>query len=47
LKLNLPPSYLLIHRVWLGSIAVLAQLNARAAFAAVLDEFLPGFATDE
>jgi predicted unusual protein kinase regulating ubiquinone biosynthesis (AarF/ABC1/UbiB family) len=47
MKLNLPPSYLRIHRVWLGSIAVLAQLNARAAFAAVLDEFLPGFATDE
>ena len=43
MKLNLPPSYLLIHRVWLGSIAVLAQLNAKAAFAEVLEEFLPGF----
>jgi hypothetical protein len=32
MKPNLPPSYLLIHRVWLGSI-VLAQLNVRAAFA--------------
>jgi predicted unusual protein kinase regulating ubiquinone biosynthesis (AarF/ABC1/UbiB family) len=42
-KLNLPPSYLLIHRVWLGSIAVLAQLNAKAAFGEVLEEFLPGY----
>ena len=41
LKLNLPPSYLLIHRVWLGGLAVLSQLNARAAFGRVLEEFLP------
>ena len=34
MKLNLPPSYLLIHRVWLGGLAVLSQLNARAAFRA-------------
>jgi predicted unusual protein kinase regulating ubiquinone biosynthesis (AarF/ABC1/UbiB family) len=46
MKLNLPPSYLLIHRVWLGGLAVLAQLSARAAFSAVLDEFLPGFADE-
>ena len=44
LKLNLPPSYLLIHRVWLGGLAVLSQLNARAAFGRVLEEFLPGYA---
>ncbi len=31
-RLNLPPSYLLIHRVWMGGIAVLSQLNARAPF---------------
>jgi hypothetical protein len=43
LKLNLPPSYLLIHRVWIGGIAVLSQLDAEAPFSAVLDEFLPGF----
>lgn len=42
-RLNLPPSYLLIHRVWMGGIAVLAQLDARADFGAVLDEFLPGW----
>ena len=27
MKLNLPPSYLLIHRVWLGGIGVLCQLG--------------------
>jgi predicted unusual protein kinase regulating ubiquinone biosynthesis (AarF/ABC1/UbiB family) len=46
MKLNLPPSYLLIHRVWLGGLAVLSQLNARAAFGEVLEEFLPGYAED-
>jgi predicted unusual protein kinase regulating ubiquinone biosynthesis (AarF/ABC1/UbiB family) len=44
LKINLPPSYLLIHRVWLGGLAVLSQLGARAAFVDVLEEFLPGYA---
>ena len=29
---NLPPSYLLIHRVTLGSIGVLCQLGATAPF---------------
>jgi predicted unusual protein kinase regulating ubiquinone biosynthesis (AarF/ABC1/UbiB family) len=47
LKLNLPPSYLLIHRVWLGGIAVLSQLGAEAPFRAILSESLPGFADDE
>jgi predicted unusual protein kinase regulating ubiquinone biosynthesis (AarF/ABC1/UbiB family) len=44
LQLNLPPSYLLIHRVWLGGLAVLSQLGVRAAFGQVLEEFLPGYA---
>jgi predicted unusual protein kinase regulating ubiquinone biosynthesis (AarF/ABC1/UbiB family) len=44
MKLNLPPSYLLIHRVWLGGLAVLSQLDATAAFRTVLEEFLPGYA---
>jgi predicted unusual protein kinase regulating ubiquinone biosynthesis (AarF/ABC1/UbiB family) len=43
-QINLPPSYLLIHRVWLGGLAVLSQLNVRAAFVDVLEEFLPGYA---
>ncbi len=44
MKINLPPEYLLIHRVWLGGLAVLAQLDARAPFNAVLRELLPGYA---
>jgi predicted unusual protein kinase regulating ubiquinone biosynthesis (AarF/ABC1/UbiB family) len=44
LRLNLPPSYLLIHRVWIGSIGVLCQLEAELPFRAMLDEALPGFA---
>jgi predicted unusual protein kinase regulating ubiquinone biosynthesis (AarF/ABC1/UbiB family) len=47
LRLNLPPSYLLIHRVWIGGVAVLSQLEAEAPFASVLREFLPGFADEE
>ncbi|MFF0374920.1 ABC1 kinase family protein [Actinoplanes missouriensis] len=43
-KLNLPPSYLLIHRVTLGSIGVLCQLEAEAAYREILIEWLPGFA---
>jgi predicted unusual protein kinase regulating ubiquinone biosynthesis (AarF/ABC1/UbiB family) len=43
-QLNLPPSYLLIHRVTLGSIGVLCQLEARAAYRSVVERWLPGFA---
>jgi predicted unusual protein kinase regulating ubiquinone biosynthesis (AarF/ABC1/UbiB family) len=45
MKLNLPPSYLLIHRTWIGGIGVLSQLEAEAPFKAILTEYLPGFAT--
>jgi predicted unusual protein kinase regulating ubiquinone biosynthesis (AarF/ABC1/UbiB family) len=44
LKINLPPSYLLIHRTWLGGIGVLCQLGAEAPFRQILVETLPGFA---
>jgi len=44
LKLNLPPSYLLIHRVWIGGMAVLSQLDCEAPFRAELERWLPGFA---
>jgi len=44
LKINLPPSYLLIHRVWMGSIGVLCQLGAEASFRKIVEEALPGFA---
>ena len=43
-RLNMPPSYLLIHRVWIGGIGVLCQLGAEADFRAMLEESLPGFA---
>jgi predicted unusual protein kinase regulating ubiquinone biosynthesis (AarF/ABC1/UbiB family) len=43
-KLNLPPEYLLIHRVWLGGIGVLSQLSAEAPFRSILEEEMPGFA---
>ncbi len=46
LRLNLPPSYLLIQRVWIGGLAVLSQLEAEAPFGAVLTEFLPGYTDD-
>jgi predicted unusual protein kinase regulating ubiquinone biosynthesis (AarF/ABC1/UbiB family) len=41
--LNLPPSYLLVHRVTLGSIGVLCQLEAQGQWRAILREWLPGF----
>ena len=43
-ELNLPPDYLLIHRVWSGGIAVLCQLNARAAFRSRTGGVPPGYA---
>jgi predicted unusual protein kinase regulating ubiquinone biosynthesis (AarF/ABC1/UbiB family) len=42
--LNLPPSYLLIHRVTLGSIGVLCQLEAKAPYRSIVERWLPGFA---
>jgi len=46
LRLNLPPSYLLIHRTWIGGIGVLCQLEAEAPFREILEESLPGFAPE-
>jgi len=43
-KLNIPPEYSLIYRVWMGGIAVLSQLDVQANFAQVLRDYLPGFA---
>ena len=42
LKLNLPPSYLLIHRVWLGGIGVLCQIQGEVPGRATLDRWMPG-----
>ncbi|MCW2780582.1 MAG: hypothetical protein JWR35_1031 [Marmoricola sp.] len=44
LRLNLPPSYLLIHRTLSGGIGVLSQLGARVPYRQILTESLPGFA---
>jgi predicted unusual protein kinase regulating ubiquinone biosynthesis (AarF/ABC1/UbiB family) len=45
-QLNLPPSYLLIHRVWMGGVGVLSQLDARGPFRAEMRAWLPGLAPD-
>jgi predicted unusual protein kinase regulating ubiquinone biosynthesis (AarF/ABC1/UbiB family) len=42
-KLNLPPNYLLIHRVWLGSVGVLCQLDANVPSRAEIERWVPGF----
>jgi len=46
LKLNLPPEYVLIHRVWLGGIGVLCQVEGEVPVREVLTEWLPGFDLD-
>jgi predicted unusual protein kinase regulating ubiquinone biosynthesis (AarF/ABC1/UbiB family) len=42
--LNLPPSYLLIHRVTLGSIAILCQLGATVPLKGIAETWQPGLA---
>lgn len=42
-QLNLPPEYLMIYRVTLGSIGVLCQLEAEGPFRGVVERWLPGF----
>jgi hypothetical protein len=44
LQLNLPPQYLLIHRVWLGGVGVLCQLGAEADWREEFASMLPGLA---
>jgi predicted unusual protein kinase regulating ubiquinone biosynthesis (AarF/ABC1/UbiB family) len=43
LKINLPPEYLLIHRVWIGGIGVLCQIEGEVPVLEVLDQWLPHF----
>jgi predicted unusual protein kinase regulating ubiquinone biosynthesis (AarF/ABC1/UbiB family) len=43
LKLNLPVEYALIHRVWLGSMGVLCQLDATVPVRAELERWIPEF----
>jgi predicted unusual protein kinase regulating ubiquinone biosynthesis (AarF/ABC1/UbiB family) len=42
-NLNLPPEYLMIHRVTFGSLGVLCQLDATAPFRSIVRRWLPGF----
>ena len=46
-QLNLPPAYLLIHRVTLSTIGVLCQLGATVRLREELEEWLPGFAPED
>ena len=42
LKFNLPPDYLLIHRVWLGSIGVLCQIGGTVPMRGLVFAHAPG-----
>ncbi|MEV6473758.1 AarF/ABC1/UbiB kinase family protein [Streptomyces sp. NPDC051657] len=46
-QLNLPPSYVLIHRVTLSTIGVLCQLGATVRLRDELEAWLPGFLTED
>ncbi|MDT0386997.1 ABC1 kinase family protein [Streptomyces dubilierae] len=46
-QLNLPPSYLLIHRVTLSTIGVLCQLGATVRLREELEGWLPGFVPED
>jgi predicted unusual protein kinase regulating ubiquinone biosynthesis (AarF/ABC1/UbiB family) len=45
-RLNLPPSYVLIHRVSTEGIGVLCQLGSEGPFRAEMIRWMPGYATD-
>ncbi len=42
-QLNLPPAYMLIHRVTLGGLGVLCQLGSEVAVRGEMERWLPGF----
>ena len=41
-RLNLPPDYLLIHRVWLGGIGVLCQIGGTVPGRSMFERLVPG-----
>ncbi|HSJ43824.1 MAG TPA: AarF/ABC1/UbiB kinase family protein [Euzebyales bacterium] len=43
LQLTMPPEHLFTHRVWLGCVGVLCQLEATVAVRPVIERWLPGF----
>ena len=47
LKLNLPPSYALIHRVWVGATGVTCQLDATIPVRAEVERWVPGFMDED
>ncbi|MER5772711.1 AarF/ABC1/UbiB kinase family protein [Streptomyces sp. NPDC002039] len=46
-QINLPPSYLLIHRVTLSTLGVLCQLGATVRLREELESWLPGFLPED
>ncbi|MFP8883623.1 ABC1 kinase family protein [Streptomyces mangrovi] len=46
-QLNLPPSYLLIHRVTLSTIGVLCQLGAQVRMHEEMEAWVPGFLPED
>jgi predicted unusual protein kinase regulating ubiquinone biosynthesis (AarF/ABC1/UbiB family) len=46
-SLNLPPQYLLIHRVTAGATGILCQLDAEVALRPIVERWQPGFVEDE
>ncbi|MGH3251971.1 MAG: hypothetical protein ACRDOI_37985 [Trebonia sp.] len=46
-KFNLPPSYVLIHRVSTAGIGVLCQLECEGAFRAEVIRWVPGYRDDD
>lgn len=46
MKINLPPNYVMIHRVWLGSIGVLCQLESEFSVRDEFAQWVPGFAEE-
>ncbi|AXB44851.1 ABC1 kinase family protein [Amycolatopsis albispora] len=43
-SLNLPPNWLLIHRVTAGAVGILCQLDAEIALRSIVEHWQPGFA---
>lgn len=42
-KINLPPDYLMIYRVWIGALGVLCQLRGEVGLRGQFARWLPGF----
>jgi predicted unusual protein kinase regulating ubiquinone biosynthesis (AarF/ABC1/UbiB family) len=45
-QFNLPPTYLLVHRVSTGTTGVLCQLGSHGDFRSIAERYLPGFAPE-